>query len=67
MINLEIIYIIIAVVISISGFYLSFSCYGDLSPPLGIRLIHALTAASLNILYIFYYLFGRLILGWTCN
>ncbi len=58
--------LIILVFISLLSFYLSFSCYGNVKPPIGLRLIHATTAGSLNIFYIMYYVFGRFFLGWTC-
>ena len=51
---------------SITAFLMSFTCYGNIKPPIGLRLLHAMTAASLNIIYIMYYLFGRFMLGWTC-
>ena len=50
----------------ITAFFMSFTCYGIVKPPIGLRILHALTAASLNFIYIAYYLFGRFMLGWTC-
>ena len=50
----------------ITAFFMSFNCYGEIKPPIGLRILHALTAASLNFIYICYYLFGRFMLGWTC-
>ncbi len=64
--NLDILLIALLILFSFVAFLMSFTCYGNIKPPIGLRLLHALTAASLNIIYIAYYLFGRFMLGWTC-
>ena len=54
------------VICGITAFFMSFTCYGIIKPPIGLRILHALTATSLNFIYVGYYLFGRFMLGWTC-